>query len=177
MHNETMLGKLIEISAARDAIHVACAPMIADCDLVAAEHVGIVSDGVAGKCEPTVGIVDPFLSETVLKGQKFWLVLCPGTVTAIRHHWSHPSFRNQPEDFTEAREWITAFAAQWKHSFDDFMEGARVYLATGRELDSNWEHQEDVPDEQWDLFWRHFRLLTGASIREKEKVFVICCPN
>lgn len=180
--HETTLGKLIDWPAGRDAIHVACAPMIAASDLAPGQHVGIVSNGVAGMfSEPFVGIVDPFLKETVIKGQRFWLVLYPKTVTKIRHHWTHPSFQDhdkpdQPEDFTGAREWITAFAARWEYSFDDFMAGAREYVLKDHELDSNWQNQEET-DEEWSAFWEHFHTLTGLSIKDKYKVFVVCCPN
>lgn len=175
---ETTLGKLIECPAGRDAIHVACAPMIADCDLTPGEHIGIVHDGVAGKNVPFVGIVDPFLKDKVRKGQKFWLVLYPKTVTGIRHHWTHPSFQDKPEDSAEAREWITAFAARWEYSFNDFMAGAREYVLRGRKLDSNWENQDgEVTDEEWSAFWEHFRTLTGLSVGGKYKEFVECCPN
>lgn len=175
---ETTLGKLIERPAGRDAVHVACAPMIAECDLEPGEHVGIVSNGVAGKAERLVGIVDPFLRDMVVKGQKFWLVLYPKTVTGIRHHWTHPSFQDQPEDSAESREWITAFAARWKYSFDDFMAGAREYVLHDYQLNSNWHNQGgEETDEEWNTFWEHFRALTGLSIKDKDKEFVTCCPN
>lgn len=182
---ETTLGKLIDGPAGRDAIHMACAPMIADCNLAPGEHVGIVSNGVAGKIRPPVGppvgIVDPFLKEPVIKGQKFWLVLYPKTVTGIRHHWTHPSFQDelvQPEDPPEAREWIMAFAARWKYSFDDFMAGAREYVRKDYQLDSNWQNQDrEETEEDWNTFWNHFHTLTGLSIKDKDKAFVRCCPN
>lgn len=173
---ETVLGQLIEGVAGRDAIHVACAPMVADCDLSPGEHIGIASDGVAGKHEPFVGITDPFLKENVLKGQKFWLVLYPKTVTRIRHHWIHPSFQDQPEDSAVACEWITAFAAKWDYSLDEFMTGAREYIQHGHELDDKWG-QLDVSEEDWITFWGHFHTLTGLSIMNRDKAFVICCPN
>lgn len=173
---ETTLGKLIDGPAGRDAVHFACAPMIADCDLSPGEHIGIVRDGVAGKIEPLVGITDPFLKESVPEGQKFWMVLYPKTVTSLRHHWTHPSFQDAPED-PVAQAWITAFASKWKYSFDEFMAGAREYIQKDYKLDDKWE-QLDVDDEDWRTFWDHFHTLTGLSIGDgADKVFVICCPN
>lgn len=150
--------------------------MVAACDIAPGEHVGIVRDGVAGKCEPFVGIADPFLKENVKEGQKFWLVLYPKTVTGIRHHWKHPLFQDNPEDEKDSREWITAFAERWDYSFDKFMAGAREYIEKASELDDNWK-QLEVPDEEWAAFWEHFHTLTGLSIGDREKEFVICCPN
>lgn len=173
---ETTLGKLIEGTAGRDAIHMACAPMVADCYLRPGEDIGIVRDGVAGKCEPFVGIVDPFLKSAVLNGQKFWMVLYPKTVTGIRHHWTHPSFQDQPEDSARASVWITSFASRWKYSFEEFMVAAREYIRNDYDLDDKWE-QHDVSDEDWSKFWEHFHTLTGLSINDKDKEFVKCCPN
>ncbi len=175
-HSETTLGELITGHAIRDAVHVACAPMTADCDLAPGEHVGIVCEGFAGKCEPFVGIVDPFLKSEVRVGQIFWLVLYPKTVTSLKHVWEHPAFQDAPKDSKLAEQWVTEFAARWGYSFDDFMEGARGYYANGTELDDDFK-QLDVSDEDWNTFWEHFHTLTGQSIVGREKEFVRCCPN
>lgn len=90
------LGQLAGPSARRDAVHVAVAPVVAAQDLDPGAHVGIRDDGKAYWCDPfappTVGVVDPFLTRRVKEGERFWIFLYPGTVTSLRHVWTHPAF-------------------------------------------------------------------------------------
>ena len=90
------LGRLIEDGERRrDAIHIAVAPVTAAERLVPGQHVGLLQEGnseLVGPCEKCIGIVDPFLAGAVEPGQRFWLFLYPGTVTGMRHIWTHPAF-------------------------------------------------------------------------------------
>ena len=92
------LGKLItDGDRRRDAIHIAVAPVTARETLKPGQHIGFVPVGqieTVGMvdAERQIGLVDPFLTETVQPGQRFWLFLYPNTVTSLRHVWTHPAF-------------------------------------------------------------------------------------
>lgn len=88
------LGKLIEGSEFRDAVHVAIIPMEASEMLRPGQRVGIVSDGVAGPSSKALGVVDPFLDDVVPKGKQFWLCLFPNSISDMRHAWLHPDFKD-----------------------------------------------------------------------------------
>ncbi len=98
MDNTPKLGQLITETAYRDAIHVAVAPVEAAENLRPGMRV-IMRAGKAEYCEreeyQATGIVDPFLpSGMIVKtGQVFWMLLMPGTITALRHVWQHPAFK------------------------------------------------------------------------------------
>ena len=106
MSEKAPIGKLVtDANAGRDAIHVAIAPCVAAEDLEPGQHVGLVdgeSDVVGTQTARLVGIVDPFLTETVRKGQRFYLCLYPNTVTSLRHHWAHPAFDEDEARIEEA---------------------------------------------------------------------------
>ena len=90
------LGQLIEDGdRRRDAIHIAVAPVTAADRLTPGQHVGLVEEGnleLVGPCDRPIGAVDPFLAAEVEPGQRFWLFLYPGTITSLRHVWTHPVF-------------------------------------------------------------------------------------
>lgn len=87
------LGTIIDNTAARDAIHLAVEPVIAGENLHPGDHI-FLRDGKAYGAigEKLLGIVDPFLTVPVAKGERFWLIVYPRQITSLRHVWEHPSF-------------------------------------------------------------------------------------
>jgi len=87
------LGTIINPSEKRDAIHLAVEPVIAGENMYPGDHIKLVG-GVAMKTGPNtgLGIVDPFLTLPVAKGERFWLVVYPRQITSLRHVWAHPAF-------------------------------------------------------------------------------------
>lgn len=87
------LGKIIPPAqpAHRDAVHVAVLPVVADQDLSAGDRVGVRNGRASRRFQPHIGVVDPFLTDAVLVDQRCYVCLFPGTVTGMRHHWTHPS--------------------------------------------------------------------------------------
>jgi hypothetical protein len=85
--------------ARRDAIHIAVEPVVAGERLHPGAHITVVK-GVAYNAdtedeEPPLGIVDPFLTKPIRKGQRFWFLMYPRMVTSLRHVWAHPSFPDE----------------------------------------------------------------------------------
>lgn len=97
MQDVPRLGKLLdEHERRRDAIHIAIAPVTAAERLSPGQHVGLVRDGIefVGTVaeEDQLGIVDPFLTEPIEEGQRFWMFLYQESITSLRHYWAHPQF-------------------------------------------------------------------------------------
>lgn len=91
---ELGLGKVITTPQKRDAIHIAIVPVTATTEkLFPGQHV----DAQGTMAGARVGIVDPYLTVPVKKGETFWLYLYPGSVTSLRHVWTHPAFAEETD--------------------------------------------------------------------------------
>lgn len=170
------LGKLIEGEAERDAVHVAVVPLIASCDLYPGcsfkLKVGSHTEAVeTDRPSDAIGIVDPFLTDYVKRGKKFWGFLFPNTVTGMRHHWEHPAFGPLPT-YSESELWLRQFAERWNFDFDQLIEagvgpadmiGDRYVVAHGRNC-SRYDLGED-----YELFWKHLEKYIGKKFSKSHR--------
>lgn len=165
------LGKQPSATDQTDAIHFAIAPVIANEDLQPGDHVGLIDAErmIVGKTDNPIGIVDPFLSHNVENGDRVWLMLYPNTITSLRHEWTHPAFGATPEksqNNDESIAFIQDIANQCDVTVHRLLQVAEDYvLYDDCEID-NSEHYKDVNEEDWALFWHHFEIVTGISIKE-----------
>ena len=113
MREEIKVGQLIaDGENRRDAIHIAVAPVRAAHGMEPGTRVGLNRDGSADETCPPIGIVDPFLTHRVSVGDKFWLFLFPGTITGLRHVWTHPAFANKSVYARNDKEIVCASLAK-----------------------------------------------------------------
>lgn len=186
------LGKIIEGEQHRDAIHVAVAPVTAACSLSPGQHVGFVegstelmeavAEGPRGfQNKPAIGIVDPFLTVRVMKGDRFWLFLYPQTITSLRHDWTHPAFEKAAapvDDKAASEKWLRDYAEKFPGwSLERMLESAADKLQGGYGQNSH----TDIPNGAFDelpAFWRHYEIVTGQkvnSVAHDELPFYCSC--
>lgn len=166
------IGKLLEIGAAKDAIHVAIAPVIATERLLPGQHIGFVESGSVSKVARAspdkaiaIGIVDPFLTQAVQEGQRFWMFLFPNTIQGLRHDWTHPSFTAAEVSRklvpSAAEERLRNFAAEIGVAYEELIERARLHLQTG-EYWSDGDRFISVSTPT--TFWDDYAEVTGESV-------------
>lgn len=176
------IGKLVQTEQVRDAIHVAVAPMEAAEVLYPGQRIGIYN-GLALASAHSIGIVDPFLESRVMKGERFWMFLFPGTVTSLRHEWKHPHFDTFPEPPApagkeESKQWMEKFASDIGWNSEQVIDLATRALDYGEIFtqqdsqnmrDTFYDNQED--------FWKHYQAITGRVVSQKEQddTFVFSC--
>ena len=89
----------------RDAVHVAIAPVTAGEYLLPGRRIKLLEGQtdivVPANDDDALGIIDPFLTHAVEKGQRCWICIPPGTITSLRHIWQHPAFIKAAEAVKE----------------------------------------------------------------------------
>jgi hypothetical protein len=156
------LGQIITTTQNRDAIHVAIAPVVAFEELDPGQHVGFIGDRI-GPCKNLIGIVDPYLKDSVLAGQKFWLFLYPNTVTSLRHQWEHPAF-DAKLTMSPAELRLREEAERLDRiSYEKLMYAAAYYLETGEYLCEGGRFEGMGVS---DTFWDDYQTVTGVKLPE-----------
>lgn len=180
-HTHPTPGVLAGPNEQKDAIHVAIAPMEAAEIMSPGTHV-MVKDGKMMRGSPCVGIIDPFLKMNVQPGDRAWLFLYPGTITSLRHDWSHPAFAApadtpapmQPSPTAESA--LRAIAAMLDIGYTQLLAAADTWLETG-------EHEVQQGRDSWrdefpayaDEFWRLYSALTGKDVPPEKRTSFFCC--
>lgn len=178
MANEPRVGKLIQGPACRDAIHVAIVPLVAGEILRRGYCVKLAQDSqeivvyTGFDDEEALGVVDPFLDRTLVQiGERFWCFLIPGTVTGMRHHWSHPAFDQEATSVHE--RWLKEFCNRCHFDYQEVikeaMSGSREICIEADGVDIHSSGELVCGEEE--LFWEHLEGLTGktfdASMRDQ----------
>lgn len=171
------LGKVIEGDQQRDAIHVAVCPVVASHNMRPGAHVGFVdgSRELVAYVDNTIGVIDPFFPEGTIikKGQRIFLFLYPGSITSLRHDWTHPAFSDCVSDAVARSETrLREIADMLEVHYEDvispnFEVVCGDYINNGEDIRDLWY---DVQEE----FWLHRKVVTGEDVPEDHRGGFTC---
>ena len=179
------VGKLLEGTEQRDAIHFALAPMIAVEKLYPGQSVDLAL-GSTDKAIPStagIGIVDPFLKSPVFPEQRFWMFLYPNTITSLRHEWTHPAFvvvpnptnQTTPTDASKALSmaWIAEFGEKVCMDYQDLIDiGTKAFGGETPIVGVSWD--QGVFNDNKKEFLRHVGIIIGKMPPDTEDVYFAC---
>lgn len=179
--DQPKLGHLIDANQKRDAIHIAVAPVVATERLSPGQDIGFIEEGnkekVCGHAKNPIGIVDPFLTMAVFKGDRFWMFLYPYSITSLRHAWTHPAFstRQPEEDPLQAAsvKWLREFAEDIGLDYDTVIRAGKTWI----EEHEGYVFDHDTPDRCWSDrldFWRNWEVVTGMKADDQSGVPFQC---
>lgn len=172
-----MIGRLAPEGTQRDAVHFAVIPMIAQERLLPGARIS--AEGKETVTAAAIGIVDPFLPPyyRVEEGQRFWCFLNPGSITGLRHVWSHPSFVQEQAaaatsaEVAAAEKWLTdkirAMNGQGLPNLLEAVDYAITKQPDGYGGDGIICFGTDFQDYSHEAnaeFWRYWSTYTGRPI-------------
>lgn len=166
------LGQIIITPQQRDAIHIAVAPVVAADKLRAGDKVWLENGLARLGAINSIGVVDPFLDVAVEVGQTFWLYLNPGSITSLRHDWTHPAFEAaapaQVPQRSASEKWMREWAM--KHVSEDYYgdsgrlseDDALAYAIDVGHRNHIGPHEDARAfiDDEW---WTHWEAITGKT--------------
>lgn len=160
MNTEIRLGETPEGNARRDSVHMPVVPVVAAFDLDPGQHIGFIDASMqaVGMKQDSIGVVDPFLPRSVRKGERFWMLLYPGSITSLRHHWTHPAFPE--EDVTTKQANAKEYLAGVAEDVDIELRGLLDIMDLA--ADRGWhncgsderlqDHLNNLGDELWTMY-------------------------
>ena len=174
------VGSILRDPVERDAVHFALAPVIAAHKMDAGDHVGLNESGEASEEFAPIGIIDPFLTSAVKKGQRCWLFLYPGSIKSLRHEWTHDAFKHPGRTAKDASEaWMRRWAVE--NMGDDYYDGdgkrpdEDAYsdaIRAGHDLNIGpYESARDSINDEW---WGHWENITGCKGQRGEYFSCAC---
>lgn len=180
--NAIPLGKFIYGDAEKDAVHIAIAPAIAGEELKPGDFVALTFGGThypiakKEKYKP-IGIVDPFLPRHVVKNEEFYVCLFPGTITSLRHDWTHPAFPDPRNARLEIKSEIEAFAELIDVSYEELMEKAGNFVFKNETIAVfSSDNVYAASTSEWEQFWKNYKLFTGVhDFDESQFTFRCAC--
>lgn len=186
--NDIGLGRELKQDRPRDAVHIACAPVTLGEWMQPGVPV-IVRKGEAFAAqnhkEKPIGVIDPFLPGGCPKGARVWLMLNPGSITSLRHDWTHPAFAEEVQPTAEkpAHSSYAVLAAQntlrtmGKRIGKTYAEMLKIgdamsttgYAHVGQEKES--EYMNDHKRQ----FWNCWSIVTGNPVPSNDTYFSCAC--
>lgn len=193
------LGTIINAGEKRDAIHLGVEPVNAGEKMMPGDHT-YLQNGFAYPCAPgspmAMGIVDPFLTDVVKAGERFWLIVYPRQITSLRHVWEHPAFPASGETETiapvlvddeklhkmhlllgeekaVAKEAIRTLADSLSVDYDELLERADDYVhGGGYWVEGGRFEGESIPV----AFWDHYEKVMQTTVPANDRGSFLYCP-
>ena len=198
------LGMIIGPNEKRDAIHLAVEPVTASQWMEPGDPINFIYGSKriveVVSLDNSIGIVDPFLTTAVEKGQRFWLVVHPRQITSLRHVWSHPAFEDEVfeeeaqtsplaarlefkkelDGTNQSIRWIADYAESVGLEYDELMDAATDWVDSREHSDwGEYLNRGELLDgvSLSNEFWTHYEKVTGKEVNPayQENFFTCSC--
>lgn len=124
--------------------------------------------------------MDPYLRRDVAFGEQCWLFLYPGSITSLRHEWTHPAFpaAEMVPQGNASERWLRDLAEGVGITYARLLDGAEDWVSSRERgeygdyiIGGSAMESESVPDE----FWTHYENVTGKQVDEEHRGSFFSC--
>ena len=190
---EVLGNKITDKKVGRDAVHLACLPVISADDVMRpGEHIGILPNGKASaNAVKKIGIADPFINGWIKEGDEILLIVYPRKIESLRHVWSHPDIPNEvvdvdviPKYKSNPKELLIEIAHKVLRDSDNSYGDEEAYGLLIDGMDDGYIQDggafegmgvAHIPDEAWDLFEEVIGRRARAEVSGREVYFSCSC--
>lgn len=175
INKKNLLGKSPFELGDKDAIHVAIVSVRAGEGIAPGSKCKLNADREAVCDAIGVGVADPFLKQTILKGESFWLLLNQDEIPNVRHQWDHPTVDFSPPTIEVKRnKYIQEFADLFGVTYQQIMDAGAFVVE--HDKPAPYPGTKDISDVYFDSydFWPEW---SGETLYEFANHGSECCPE
>jgi hypothetical protein len=180
INKKNLLGKTPDELGSKDAIHTAIVAVRAATSMEPGTRCKINKYNEAEPDSKGVGVADPFLKNTIIRGRPFWLLLAQDEVPNVRHVWEHPTVDfSPPTRDVELNYSIKSAAELFGVTYDEVMKAANSLVYKEKSLPYTGKMTEEQFEEACDNFdrWDFWSEWASETLYEFENQGSVCCPE
>lgn len=181
INKKILLGKVPQELGMKDAVHVAIVSVRAAEAMEPGTKCSMNADGEAEtNNSKSIGVADPFLKKTILRGDYFNLVLNPDVVDNVTHVWDHPKFSFAPPVKPVKENYTIAEAAkEYGVTYKQMMDALAFVLQNDESAPYPGTKTQEELEEMEDNFytcdvWSEY---AGEILYNFENMGSECCPE
>lgn len=179
INKKTLLGRKPEELGIKDAVHVAVVSLRAGQFLEPGQNITLNKEreAVAGNSD-SFGVVDPFLSKSVKRGESFYGLLRMHEVPNVRHVWDHPEFTfEKPDTQIRYNEALVGISEDLGISYEELISACDKMYNNNSSTEYNGKLDEKefnrIAYDKYEL-WSNWAEEFGI---EFENQGTACCPE
>lgn len=178
INKKNVLGREPAELGTKDAIHTAIVAVRAGEPLRPGQRCSINNEREAVCDANGIGVADPFLKGTIIRGQPFWLLLGQEEVPNVQHVWQHPSLEFLPPTRDPQRNKVLCkYADDLGVTYEQLMAAAGSVVQNDRPVpypgSKSGVEVATAQERLWDL-WSEW---SEETLHEFPNNGTECCPE
>lgn len=133
INKRSYLGTTPVALGIKDAIHVAIVSVRAGAAMEPGAHIKLNEDREAVPSTPqdAFGVANPYLTETIERGQNIWALMKMEEIPNVTHHWDHTELNFEPPGDFKQNEYMEQYATELGVTYKQLMDACKCKVNDG----------------------------------------------